>query len=412
APVSLTYTRDLLVERDIDPDGYPDTFNGFPLSYVYEPTTELDGVTVNIPLARLGDTGTGYDWQIPGLREELVTALLRSLPKAHRRNLVPAPEFAREFLAREHDTSTPLLDALSRRFGVDRDAWDVDAVPDHLLMTFRVLDERGQPLAWSKDLAAVKRHLQDTLRSSITGAGAYVEKTGLTDWTFGDLPRTVEGDVGGHTVVAHPALVDEGRTVGVRSFASEAEQASAMALGTRRLLRLTVKLPNVDDDVIDAALDALVARPAWTADEFAALQQHVKSRLPAMAAAIAKSVTRIHTLVADVELRLKSAPLHLLEDVAAQLGRLVHRGFATNAGARRLADIERYLHAILVRLETANRNPQRDRDLMARVNTLEERAGDDPSIRWLLEELRVSLFAQQLGTKEKVSEQRIARLLD
>jgi ATP-dependent helicase HrpA len=131
-----------------------------------------------------------------------------------------------------------------------------------------------------------------------------------------------------------------------------------------------------------------------------------------MAAAIAKTVERIHALVGEVERRLKSAPLHLLEDVAAQLGRLVHRGFATNAGARRLADIERYLKAILVRLETANRNPQRDADLMARVNVLEARSGDRPDVRWLLEELRVSVFAQQLGTKEKVSEQRIARLLE
>jgi ATP-dependent helicase HrpA len=410
-PTSLSFTRELLVERDIDPSGFPDTFNGFPLTYVFEPTAELDGVTVNIPLARLNDTGSGFDWQVPGLREDLVTALLRSLPKQHRRNLVPAPEHARAFLHERGPENGPLLDVLTRHFGVDRDAWDVDAIPDHLLMTFRVLDEHGRPLAWSKDLAALKRHLHETLRTSITDAGAYVEQTGLTAWTIGDLPRTIEGDVGGHTVIAYPALVDEGRTVGVRTFATEAEQQAAMALGTRRLLRLTVKLPKVDDDVIDAALDAVVPRPAWTAEDFAALQEHVTKRLPTMATAVNNAVKRIHALVLQVELRMRSAPLHALEDIAAQLGRLVHPGFATAAGARRLSDIERYLKAILLRLDAAARQPQRDRELMERVNRLEAMT-DDPDVRWLLEELRVSFFAQSLGTKEKVSEQRILRAID
>jgi ATP-dependent helicase HrpA len=403
-PVSLTFTRDLLVERDIDPDGYPDTFNGFALTYVFAPTTELDGVTVDIPLARLNDTGAGFDWQIPGLREELVTALLRSLPKQHRRNLVPAPEHARRFLAHDHDG--PLLDALSRFFGVDRDAWDVDSVPDHLLMTFRVLDARGRPLAWSKDLAALKRHLQETLRTQITGAGAYVERTGLTAWTVGDLPRSVAGDVGGHAVTAFPGLVDEGGTVGVRSFATEEERDAATVLGVRRLLRLNVKLPKLPDDVVDAALDAL-ARPVWSEAEWDALVARVKDRLPTMAAAINNSVKRIERLVAECELQLKSAPLHLLEDVAAQLGRLVHPGFATAAGAKRLPDIERYLKGILLRLDVARRNPNRDLELQTRVNRLEELGAD----RWQLEELRVSLFAQSLGTREKVSETRILRQL-
>ena len=405
APVSLTFTRDLLIERDIDPTAFPDTFNGLPLTYVFESGTELDGVTVDIPLARLSDPGTGFDWQIPGLREDLVTALLRSLPKQHRRNLVPAPEHARAFLLEEHEGG--LLDALSRHFGVDRGAWDLDAIPDHLLMTFRVLDEHGAPLAWSKDLAALRRHLHDTLRATITGAGAYVERTGLTSWTIGDLPRTIDGDVGGHPVVAYPALVDEGSTVGVRTFASEAEQAMAMPLGLRRLLRLTMKLPKLDVDVVDAALDALV-RPVWTEAEWDALRARVQDRLPAMAGAINKSVQRIERLVQQVELRMKAAPLHALEDVGTQLGRLVHRGFATTAGATRLSDIERYLKAIVLRLDAATTNPSRDRSLMERVNRLEAMT-DDPDIRWMIEELRVSLFAQTLGTREKVSEQRILR---
>jgi ATP-dependent helicase HrpA len=404
-PVSLTFTRDLLIERDIDPTGFPDTLNGLPLTYVFEPTAELDGVTVDIPLARLNDVGSGFDWQVPGLREDLVTALLRSLPKQHRRNLVPAPEHARAFLRATHDG--PLLDALSRHFGVDRDAWDLDSIPDHLLMTFRVLDEHGRPLAWSKDLAALRRHLQEMLRTTITGAGAYVERSGLTAWTIGDLPRSIEGDVGGHPIIAYPSLVDEGSTVGVRSFATAQEQAAAMPLGLRRLLRLTVKLPKADGDVVDAALDALV-RPVWSEAEWDALRARAQERLPSMTAAIGRSVQRIEQLVMQVELRMKAAPLHVLEDVATQLGRLVRPGFATAVGARRLADIERYLQAIVVRLDAAPKNPARDRALMERVNRLEGMT-DDSAIRWMIEELRVSLFAQALGTKQKVSETRILR---
>jgi ATP-dependent helicase HrpA len=269
-----------------------------------------------------------------------------------------------------------------------------------------VHDARGIPLAWSKDLAALKRHLQETLRTQITGAGAYVERTGLIGWTIDELPRSIEGDVGGHAVTAYPGLVDEGSTVGVRSFATEAERDPAHALGLRRLLRLNVKLPKLPDDVVDAALDALI-RPVWTEEEWDALVARVKDRLPSMAAAVSNSVKRIDRLVAEIEIALRSAPLHLLEDVAAQLGRLVHPGFATASGAKRLSDIERYLKAIMLRLEAARRNPNRDAELQARITRLEE-LGAEP---WQLEELRVSLFAQSLGTREKVSETRILRQL-
>ncbi|MEA3019609.1 MAG: ATP-dependent helicase HrpA, partial [Actinomycetota bacterium] len=408
---SLRYTQELLTDRSVDASAFPDRWSDLSLTYVFDPSAELDGVTVDIPLALLSrTTAAGFDWQLPGLREDLVTALLRALPKAMRRNLVPAPEHARAFLAMATPSDGPLLDVLSRHFGVPRDAWDLDAIPDHLLVTFRVIDEHGEARAWSKDLAALKRHLHHEMRSTITDAAAFVERTGLTAWTVGDLPQTIDADVGGHPVTAYAALVDEGATVGVRTFPNEAEAARAMWAGTRRLLRLTVKPPRHDDDIVDAALDALI-RPVWTEAEWDALCEHVKARLPAMTSAVANAVKRIDRQVLDVELRMKTAPLHALDDLATQLGRLVFPGFITAAGAKRLGDIERYLNAMLVRLDNAKRNPSRDRELMERVNRLEAMT-DDRDIRWMLEELRVSLFAQSLGTKGKVSETRILKEID
>jgi ATP-dependent helicase HrpA len=427
---------DLLVERDVDPEGFPDDWEQgellLPLTYVFAPTTELDGVIVDIALPLLNRViNAGFDWHVPGVRQDLVTALIRGLPKQVRRELVPAAEHAKAFLRERSPADGPLLDVLADHFGFD--GWSMDAVPEHLQLTFRAVDEQGRALAWSKDLDALKNHLADKIKATITSAAATLERTGLKTWPGGDLPRVVQAVVGGHTVKAYPALVDEGSTVGVRTFTTQVEQTNAMWMGTRRLLRLTVPPParqvdrtlreqaklamasaptGIHDDIITCALDAVLSRPAWTAAEWDELHARVKKELPVTATELAATVAQILIALQDVESRLlrvtAQAALHALEDIGGQLGRLIYPGFVTAAGAYRLADVHRYLRAIAVRLDALQKNPARDKAITERVQRLEALTSDR-HIRWLLEELRVSLFAQSLGTREKVSEERIIR---
>src|SRR5690606_18826653 len=247
-PDLLTFTPEMLVNEgaDVSASDYPDTWrqNGhrLKLSYQFEPGSDADGVTVQVPLHLLNQVEPqGFDWQIPGLREELVTALIRSLPKQLRRNFVPAPDYARKLLkaAAEQGVkpgSEPLLDVLERELlrltgvAVPRDAWNLEAVPAHLRMTYRVVDERKRVIAEDKDLEALKRRLAPTLRERLARAGQDLERTGLRGWDFGELPKVFQQG----RVKAYPALIDEGDSVAIRMFETEQEQRRAMWAGTRR----------------------------------------------------------------------------------------------------------------------------------------------------------------------------------
>jgi ATP-dependent helicase HrpA len=250
-PDLLTFSMAMLVQESaaVDPGDYPDTWQQgevrLPLTYQFEPGTEADGVTVHIPVAVLGAvTSYGFDWQVPGLRKELVVALIKSLPKPLRVQLVPAPDTAAALLAVLEPRQEPLLDALEREVlrlrGVDvrRDDWQLERVPDHLRMTFRVEDEQGRTLAEGKDLAALREQLAPKVQTALSTAAGGVERTGLTAWV--DVPRTVAAGAG---VTGYPALVDEGSSVALRVLGSEQEQAAAMWAGVRRLLLLSVPSP-------------------------------------------------------------------------------------------------------------------------------------------------------------------------
>jgi ATP-dependent helicase HrpA len=448
----------------VDPDAFPDVWRqgdlALPLRYVFDPGAELDGVVVDVPLARLNDVRPdGFDWQVPGLREELVLALIRSLPKAVRRAYVPAAEHARAFVTETSPEDGPLVDALAgflrRRTGepVPPGSWDLQRVPRHLRMTFRVVSERGRELAWSTDLPALQAHLQGRLRSAVAGATRSVERSGLTDWTVGTLPRTVETSIGGYRVTAFPALVDEGATVGVRTLPDGVAQRDAMWAGTRRLLVLTLgspvaavqrKLRNADrlalaaspyataaevlEDCVTAALDVVLAEaggPAWDEDGFRSLAAAVRPRLVDVATEVAVQAAGILAAARDVEHRAVDLTAEALQpsltDVAVQVARLVGPGFVSAAGAGRLPDIRRYLRAVEHRLDRLPTTWQKDRAVMGRVQAVEaaydelraRRDGPEAAaLRWRLEELRVSLFAQSVGTDGPVSEQRLLREIE
>ena len=464
-PDLLTYTHELLVSADADVSGRPATWKQgdleLALSYRFEPGAERDGVTVHVPLRALpGLRPDGFDWLVPALREDLVTALIRGLPKDLRRPLVPVPEVAREVVARLRPRRGAFLDAVARELEavrgvrVPRDAWDASRLPSHLRMRFRVEDERGRVVAEGDDLEALRERARPRLRAELAAATASLEQHGLRAWTIGTLPCAVALPGTGQAVRGYPALVDEGEAVGVRVLESAEAQRATMRAGTRRLLELTVPSPiryvrdklgrgseltlagaphgslaAVLDDATTATLDALVAQaggPAWDEAGFASLRDHVAGDLAEATLATARAVVDILEAAAEVRRRLgtlSAAPLHeARDDIARQLGRLVYRGFITAAGVERLPDVVRYLRGAARRIERLPDNPATDRDRMRSVHELEEayrrRADSGPvpealrEIPWLLEELRVSYYAQGLGTGRPVSAKRIRRLLE
>ncbi|TYB38684.1 ATP-dependent RNA helicase HrpA [Micromonospora sp. AP08] len=471
-PELLTFTRELLINSGrggVDESDYPDEWRAdgvaLPLTYTFDPGTPTDGVIVDIPLPLLNQVpAESFDWQVPGLREELVIALIRSLPKAIRRNFVPVPDYARAALAQMPAGEEPLLDALTRQLRrmtgvtVPPDAWDVSKLPPHLRVTFRVLGEDDKPVAEGKDLPALQRELRQEVRQVVAAAAPDVARTGLTGWDIGTLPRTIEQVRAGYAVTAYPALVDEGTTVGVKVFDSPAEQEAAHWAGTRRLLRLTVPspakflqgrlsneaklalsrnphggVPALIEDAAGAAIDKLMADaggPAWDAEGFAALRDRVRADLVDTVVEVMGRVRQVLAAAYAVEQRLGAtrnlAVVAALADIRNQLGGLVHKGFITEAGYARLPDLLRYLTAIERRLDRLPGNPQRDKqqqdriavvqkeyqDLLAALPPAKRQSTAARQIRWMIEELRVNVFAQALGTPYPVSEQRIYRAMD
>jgi ATP-dependent helicase HrpA len=472
-PDLLSFEKEMLIKdgaNKISALDYPNTWHQgnlkLRLTYQFEPGADADGVTVHIPLPILNQIeDQGFEWQIPGIRRELVIALIKSLPKPVRRNFVPAPNYAEAFLGRVTALELPLLDALERELRrmtgvtVSREDWHWDQVPDHLKMTFRVVGENHKTLLEGKDLTALKLQLKDKVQETLSAvADDGLEQSNLHIWSFGKLPEFYEQKRGGYSMKAYPALVDEKDSVAIRLFDSEQEQQQAMWQGTRRLLLLNIpspikylheKLPNkaklglyfnpygkvldLIDDCISCGIDKLIAEhggPVWQEDNFARLQELVRGELNETVVGVARQVEQILTTVFNINKRLKGRvdmSLALaLSDIKNQLGGLIYRGFVTNNGWKRLPDTLRYLQAIERRLEKLAIDPHRDRAQMLRVDQVQQawqqwlnklppkRRQDDEvqEVRWMIEELRVSLFAQQLGTPYPISDKRILQTIE
>ncbi|GAA1986077.1 ATP-dependent RNA helicase HrpA [Kitasatospora viridis] len=440
------------------------------LTYQFEPGSDADGVTVHIPLPVLNQVSAeGFDWQIPGLREELVTAHIRTLPKAVRRNFVPAPDFAKAALRELTDRQEPLLPSLERvlhrmsGIPIPPEAWDDERVPDHLKVTFRVVDGKRK-LAESKDLEELRLRLtpklKETLSSAAAASGRGIERTGLTAWPD-DLPliqRTFEQRSRGHSLRAYPALTDDGDSVSIRLYDTPAAQQQAMWQGTRRLLLLVCNspakqiqarlgnqaklalsynphgsVPALFEDITACAVDRLMTLNggvAWDAESFTKLYDKVRADLYELSAdttlKTASALIAYHR--AGNRLRTVQSPVLLaaVNDVKLHLASLVHPGFVTATGWQRLGDVKRYLIAVDRRLEALPNHPQRDAlnlskvqevqraygELLAAVPTGQQPSEEVRQIRWMIEELRVSFFAQSLGTPAPVSEKRILKAMD
>jgi ATP-dependent RNA helicase HrpA len=507
-PDLLTLSLDDLLSDaadDLDVGAYPEVWtsaspgldgNGrvtaLALSYAFEPGSESDGVTIDIPLKTLNQARPEeFSWQVPGLRLELITELIRALPKTLRRELVPAPNVAREILTDLAGASPPkavaavgsglagvgapggdsgipdisemgdVRDVLSRELlrlrgvRVARDDFDLAKLPSHLRITFRVMDG-AKVVASGKDLAVLQRQLRPKLRATLSARATALTRTGVTAWDFGPLPKVfTDGEV-----KAYPALVDAGPggTVDIRLFETGPAAARAMRAGTRRLVLLTVKSPANDvakrlttaqklvlsdnphgsvpalfADCVGCAVDGLIAEaggPAWDAEGFERIVNHVRPRLHAAAYEVVIWAEEILRGAHEARMRLDALRSPVLgpavADIRSQLDGLIAPGFLTAAGAARLPALARYVKAIGRRLDKLAENAGRDAQQMAVVHRVQDayahalamlppdaRSADavpgDPvaEIRWQIEELRVSLFAQTMGTPTPVSERRI-----
>jgi ATP-dependent helicase HrpA len=522
-PDLLDYDKSLLLSEgadDLDQSAYPKTWlhKGFelPLTYEFHPVAPgsapdpSDGVTAEVPVLFLNQLDDApFRWLIPGQRVELVTALIKSLPKQVRKNFVPAPDVARQAVALLESDFDPAKDdlepslelALRRIRGaiIPPGSWNWDAVPPHLRVSFKVVDSKGKVLGEGKDLAELQERLAPATRRAIAeslgatpsstapggggtnkrrnekasddgrpagqqGTGAqqarvaagFVEQEGLTEWTFGSIERRVSSMVKGHTVTGYPALVDQGKSVSLRVFQTPEEQLDAMRGGVIRLLALRVPAPDryvlehlsntekltfsqnphgsVSALIADCALAAIdkltPAELPWDRAAFDRLYELVRAELIDTVFSVTAVVERILSSTRRIEKQLKGstslALISALNDVKSQLEQLVYPGFVARTGYAQLSQLPRYLAAIEKRLERLPGNVQRDALNMAVVQRLEDdyddavsallpgrRAGRElTQVRWMIEELRVSLFAVELGTAYSVSEKRIRAVLN
>ena len=436
------------------------------LSYQFEPGEDNDGVTVHIPLPILNQVEPdGFDWQIPGLRQELVIALIKSLPKPIRRSFVPAPNYADAFLSRVEAQSMPLLDALEKELkrmtGVTvlREDWKPEQVPDHLKITYRSVDHRNRKLKESKDLFGLKESLKGKVQETLSQvADDDIEQEGLKTWSFGTLPERYQQKRGGFEVKAFPALVDNKDSVGIKLFETQEEQQTVMQQGLRRLVLLNVpspikylhaNLPNKSklglyfnpygrvldliDDCIACGIDKLLEQQGglvWESEKFEATKEFIRAELGDTVVDVAKQVEEILTTAFSINKRLKGrvdlTMAFALSDIKAQIDGLIFKGFATECGWKRLPDILRYMRAIERRMEKLPIDPNKDRVHILKIESVvsdyKELLNKIPKgqpvpepvkeIRWMIEELRVSYFAQQLGTPYPVSDKRVRNAIN
>ncbi len=441
----------------------------YALTYHFEPGSPRDGVTLTLPLAQLNQIPAArMEWLVPGLLKEKLVQLIKTLPQKIRAKLVPVPEFVEEFIAAVGGDEKkmgqgligPLIDYIlearglnARGWAVTPDAFRPDALPDHFSMNYKLIDEHGRQLAMGRSLVQLRadwgREAKQEFAELHETPSQYAK---LTDWTFGELPELMEVPVAGQKVLGYPALTDEGETVSLKVFDSQEEAEKVHRAGLRRLFMLQFKeqakyfdknVPGLTqmamqymalgsaDDLKRQIVDLTFERACLTeplpvdAAAFKARCAEAKSRLGLIMQEIARLVGTVLAEWQAVTKKLPAFKAHgaALADIEAQVKRLLGKNFVADTPFERLQHYPRYLKAIQVRLDKLKANPARDAQLMAeyaplwsswerRALQLAKQGAADPQIeqfRWLLEELRVSLYAQELRTPVPVSVKRLQK---
>ncbi|HEX7028451.1 MAG TPA: ATP-dependent RNA helicase HrpA [Gammaproteobacteria bacterium] len=463
--------RDLLMQHgagDVTAGDFPDSLEvqgmRLPLSYRFEPGHTDDGVTVTVPLAALNQLQPEpFEWLIPGLLAEKVTQLIKTLPKALRRNFVPAPDFARACVQAMQPYTSPLLESLAKQLqrmtgvNVSSDAWQPDTLPPHLRMNFQVARPDGRIIAHGRELRQLQDTIGKTAEASFGGLPTeQYERNDLESWNFGDLPEAVEIEQQGVTLKGYPALARKKDRVDLRLFDTAAKAEAAHREGVLQLFRIKASksirylernLPDIQtlclhymaigqcqdlkSDLVEAVIATALFDKHTTVRRQADFEREsdwAEKQLLTLANRVGGYVGETLQVYHRINKRLKGniSPQWIasLSDVRDQLARLVYPGFVSNTPADRLQHLPRYLKAVEIRLEKLERDPKRDLQLAAEVTPLwekykqrEEAEADvyPPNLRlrdfrWLLEEFRVSLFAQTLGTTETVSLKRLEKI--
>jgi ATP-dependent helicase HrpA len=442
-----------------------------PLRYAFEPGQADDGANLAVPLAVLNQVDQQQiDWGIPGQLQERLTALLKALPKSLRKHFVPVPDTAARLAERLKPGAGPLLtrlgEELKRLSGVQipEDAWDLQAVPEHLRLNIRVLDENGQLLAQGRDLAALKRQFAERAEQAFSQVkGALQEQTGLRDWSCGPLPDSVDIDQAGVRLKGFPALVDEGDSVALRVLDSAARAEQAHRQGLRRLFLIRLgqagrylkknlpqlqrmalhyakaplpeqttaaSVPNLAQELVELIIERSFIQdraPIRDAQAFNQALEQGKGQLMQQANQLCALVAEILELYQQLRLALaeRREPnwQESLQDMRGQLDRLIYRGFLLHTPGPQLSQLPRYLRALQRRLDKLGHAAARDQQLLQQLRpalqdwqalqTKAQREGRQDErleeLRWMLEELRVSLFAQELGTAYPISLKRLEK---
>jgi ATP-dependent helicase HrpA len=439
-----------------------------PLKYRFEPGHILDGVTATVPLALLNQLDpTPTEWLVPGMLREKLTYLVKALPKTFRRVCVPVPEFVTKFLEQTSINETAIQSTLAEyiqrvtTLKISVEDW-VEPIPAHLLMNFSVIDDAGRELAFARDWRALQKQLgsaaQLTFRNNSPDNIKNLEKTGLKQWDFGDLPKTLSFERDGMQVTGYPALEDNIDEVSVKLFDTEIEAENNHRKGVCRLMRFELKeqikqlekgLPNFNsyalnlrnvmnpDDLRDDLISAIADRAfigeddlPRNNDEFMKLKARARTKLPAVTQAIVRQVQAIATeyqALINAQAKMPATVNRLKKDVDAQMQLLVYKNCFQQTPWEHLSNIPRYLKALNLRIQKQPANPERDGKNAASVGMLwqkwqdktmqlHEAGSQQPcglqAYRWMIEELRVSLFAQELKTPYPVSIKRLEKIWD
>lgn len=432
------------------------------LKYRFEPGHPLDGVTATIPLALLNQLdATVAEWLVPGMIRDKVSWLIKALPKTFRRVCVPVPDFVTAFLQANPAAEGALLPKLAayiqQRTGLKlgMDDWQGD-LPEHLCMNFRVVDDKNRELGMGRNWNTLKQQLGHAAQLTFRSASPDIEKAGLKQWDFGDLPRTLTFNRDGRQLTGYPALEDHKDSVSIKLFDTAAAANLAHRVGVRRLMRFELKeqikqlekgLPGfnqyalllrnlISPDALREDLLTAIADRAFIGDddlprtnaEFMTLKQRARTRLPAVVEASARLVQSIAVEFQELTQKLNSLPnamSRIKKEAETQLALLLPAHFLSLTPWERLQHLPRYLKALKLRLEKYPNGVERDTRHAQELQRLwqcwsermdaKRKAGDDiePALadfRWLMEELRVSLFAQELKTPFPVSVKRLDKV--
>lgn len=468
-PKLLYLTRDALMRygaSGVTEAQFPETFEmdgiTLALKYRFEPGHALDGVTATVPLALLNQLDAKRaDWLVPGMIREKLTALIKALPKTYRRVCVPVPEFVTGFLER-HSVQDALLPTLAEyihlktTLKLSESDFDLSALPEHLRMNFSVVDEKGRELGMGRDWLALKKQLGSAAQLTFRASSPSIEKTGLKQWDFGDLPETLTFSRDNRQLTGFPALEDQTDSVAVKLFDTVAEASVNHRKGVCRLMRFELKeqmkqlekgLPNFNqyalllrniispDELREDMLTAIADRAfigedelPRTNDAFMKLKQRARARLPAVTDAVtrqAQAIANEYQALLQQQAKMPATVNRLKRDCEQQIGLLVYRGCFHQTPWEYLQHVPRYLKALCLRIEKQPSNPDRDGKHAASVGLIWQRWQDKmkalqaanktipPALveyRWLIEELRVSLFAQELRTPSPVSIKRLDKV--